>query len=112
MDMRSEKQGDILVLFLKGEFDAMESEVFADAITKAVEGGERRVILDFGGPEFVDSSAIKCLLQAQRDLQDAGGGLSVVGPRLMVAKVLERLQIQHVLPIHETHAEARVALES
>jgi len=111
MDIRQDSQGKVVVLMLSGEFDAMESEGFAQVIEQAVADGHSRVLLDFTGLEFVDSSAIKSLLQAQRDLQDAGGGLSVAGPQDMVAKVLDRLQIRHVIPVHETLDAARDALE-
>ncbi|MHC4471841.1 MAG: STAS domain-containing protein [Planctomycetota bacterium] len=111
MDIRRAAEGNVLVMALAGEFDSVETEGFSTAIEESIGDGHTRVIIDLGAVEFMDSSAIKCLLKAERDLKDRGGGMCVARPHDMVAKVLERLQISHVIPVCEDLEGARAVLE-
>jgi len=110
MDIKKEIDGDTLVLSLGGEFDAVESDAFCSALDEAVGKGATKVVVDLAEVQFVDSSAIKCILNAERQLADRGGGLSVARPKAMVAKVFDRLQIARVIPVRDDLDSAREAI--
>ena len=110
MDIRKERDGDVLILSLGGEFDAVETEGFCSVLDDALEEGVRKVLLDLDGVQFMDSSAIKCILNADRDIAERSGRFSVARPKAMVAKVLDRLQIGRVIHLHDTLDDARAAL--
>jgi anti-sigma B factor antagonist len=59
----------VTIVAARGEVDAATSEQLGEAITKAAAGGGP-VSVDLSGVSFIDSSGLRCLIVAQRDLGD------------------------------------------
>ncbi|MCS0634716.1 STAS domain-containing protein [Streptomyces sp. LP05-1] len=83
-------EGDAYVLTVAGELDHEDEAEFRDALTVAVQGGSGRLVVDFSGLEFADSTALHGLLSAQRLLAPQRRELVVTGPlRAHVARLFE-----------------------
>jgi anti-anti-sigma factor len=71
-------------------------------------------MLDFSRCTYIDSSGIRALLRAHRELLQRNGGsspaLAVVGPTASMRRALELTAIDRVIPIFRTAAEALDAL--
>lgn len=81
------------VVKVAGELDLASAPQLSDAL--ADPGGERTqpVVLDLSAVSFIDSSALRALLLAGRQLADAGRTLQI-GPRSeAVSRVLEVTQL-------------------
>lgn len=80
--------GDEVVLAVTGELDL----AVAGELELALAGAARRsssVCLDLGGCSFVDSTAMKVMVKAARDLRAAGGELAVTNVQGDVARLFE-----------------------
>jgi len=80
--------GDPTVLAITGEFDLSVADRVERAIAQAAAGGGR-VCIDLGGCTFIDSTGMKVLVRAARDLRSAGGELSVTKVQGDVAHLFE-----------------------
>lgn len=75
MTLRDEKLGDVWVVAPEGRVDSVTSPSLEGAISGALAAGERRVVVDFGGVEYISSAGLRVLLAAAKRLRDAGGRL-------------------------------------
>lgn len=80
--------GDATVVALRGELDLYNVEDVRTALHDAVEGGKRRVIVDLGEVEFVDSTTLGAFVEARRMLQDRRSFL-LAAPGRDVRRTLE-----------------------
>jgi anti-sigma B factor antagonist len=84
------------VIRVRGELDLASAPALADALKQSAGEGTLPVILDLAGVTFIDSSALRALVLAGRELSDNGRKLQI-GPRSeMVARVLSMTSLdQH-----------------
>jgi anti-sigma B factor antagonist len=64
------------------------------------------LILDLTDCTFLDSSAVRVLLETAAKVERAGGGLALVAPDGGIRRVLEISGVDTVLPVHATLGEA------
>ena len=89
------RDGDAIVIFVKGEIDIATAERLRDAIEPHL-GPRQTIVLDLSGVEFMDSSSLHVLAQARGTLSADGGSLflrnpSVAAHRLVTVSGLEDL---------------------
>ena len=88
-ECRLEQSGGVLVAYLSGEIDHHEAARLRGQIDPRILSGDfARVVLDFGGVTFMDSSGIGLILGRYRLLRDLGGTLAVQGADPQVARLL------------------------
>ena len=56
MEMTTEKTGDNLIVFPEGRIDSQNAQSFQDRILSYINDGERSIILDFSGIEYISSA--------------------------------------------------------
>ena len=106
MQVTTEHHGGHTVIGLAGRLNMKEAPVLRLAGAEVVAGGVRRVVLDLGGVEFVDSSGLGALVGSLKTVRQAGGDLRIaqVGPQVQVA--LELTSLHRVLPLGESAEKA------
>jgi anti-sigma B factor antagonist len=73
---------DRWVLALYGELDLASCPLVADELEAAESAGARHVVIDLGGLEFMDSSGVHALMEANQRSLANGHRLSLLrGPR-------------------------------
>ena len=89
-----------LTIFLYGELDHHAARSAMKAISDLIDRElPRRVVLDFGGLSFMDSSGIALILKAKRIMELRFGELWVEHPNRQVLRVLEASGIGELVPI-------------
>ncbi len=89
-ECRLEQSGRVLVAYLSGEIDHHEAARLRGRIDPRILGGNfERVVLDFSGVTFMDSSGIGLILGRYRLLRDLGGTLAVQGADPQVTRLLQ-----------------------
>ena len=71
-----------------------------------------RVLLDFAGVTYIDSSAIGWLINAHRAFKGAGGRLVVYAVQPAVKQILDVLKVGKVVALAETEQAAREILDA
>src|SRR5262245_14863701 len=89
MEITRQPSGDVLVLQLKGRFDANWCGHVQDALATAVRGGEHRIHLDMAGVSYLSSAGLRVLLSFYKQLRAINGLFGVVNPSSVVRSVLD-----------------------
>jgi anti-anti-sigma factor len=93
------------VIHLAGEADVSTravSEVFDAEVAKR----PRLLIVDLSGLSFIDSWALSVIMLANRALRRDGSTLALVSPTPAVARILELIDIAHMIPVCPTLEDA------
>ena len=79
---------------------------FAGAVTGLLDGGDRKVLLDFSKVTYVDSATIGCLMDLYRQASGKGGALKLAGVQKRVETMLTMTGAHNFLEIHADEAAA------
>ena len=79
---------------------------FAGAVTGLLEGGSRKVLLDFSKVTYVDSATIGCLMDLYRQANGKGGALKLAGVQKRVETMLTMTGAHNFLALHADEATA------
>ncbi len=104
--------GDVHVVALTGDLDLASAPALASRIDVARGHGVRRLLIDLTRVEFCDSTGLRALMGAERELRIAGGRLTIVCPgEGQVARLLDVTGLREALRVYEDprHAAAGLA---
>ena len=87
------------VLVLSGEADMTTVPELSAALTAQIDAGVRRLTVDLSGLRFADSATVGALIAASRSLRAAGGTLVLSRPQSVVARTLNLLGVDRVIPV-------------
>ncbi len=80
--------GTETVVALSGELDVASSQSFTEELIRLIDGGTTELVIDLTRLEFIDSTGLSAILQANRKL-DGKGQLVLREPTPLVRQVLE-----------------------
>ena len=90
MEISSKQAERNLLLELKGELDHHGAKHAMGVIEREIDAAlPLRLVLDFSGVTFMDSSGIGVLLRSQRRMQCYGGSVILCGVSAQVGRILE-----------------------
>ncbi len=93
-----------LVAHVAGELDMATTPRLEEALRGCVD--EERLVIDLAGCTFLDSSAVRFLVQTARQREAAGGELVLATEDPGIRRVLEITAVDTVLAIHPSVAAA------
>lgn len=83
-----------------GELDLATCRAVEEAIASVASSS--RVIVDLTSCTFLDSSGLRVLMRARRDVGEGGGVLELVPADPALVRVLEIANVDTVLTVHST----------
>jgi anti-anti-sigma factor len=83
------REGDEALLTLTGELDPHTAPMLADELDSLTGEGVRSVVLVLSGLGFIDSSGLRVVIAADRDLTELGGRLVLRSPSETVRRLLD-----------------------
>jgi anti-sigma B factor antagonist len=89
--------------------DASVAPAFKQAVVQLVEGGNRRLVVDLAGVDFIDSSGLGALVSILKAL-GSQGSLAVCGAKGPVLALFKLTRMDKVFAIHADRAEALARL--
>ena len=90
MSVEIKTSGDTVTAYLSGELDHHSAKEMREAVDDAVElNMPSKLVLDFKGVSFMDSSGIGLILGRQRVMESLGGGVTVKNPSPSVRRILQ-----------------------
>ncbi|HXG76174.1 MAG TPA: STAS domain-containing protein [Gaiellaceae bacterium] len=93
-----------LVAHVAGELDMATTPRLEEAL--AGRGRAERLVVDLGECSFLDSSAVRFLVQAAREREAAGGELVLATDDPGIRRVLEITAVDTVLTVHPSVSAA------
>jgi anti-sigma B factor antagonist len=97
--------GPCTVIQLVGEADASTHEM-SNVFDAEVAKRPRLLVVDLSGLSFIDSSALGVIMRTYRALHSDGGTLALVSPSPAVARILQLIDIAHMISVYPTLGEA------
>ena len=92
MELRSRLEGAVTVVSPQGRIDLERAPLFEKALAPILEEckpGQRSVLLDFSGVDYVSSVGLRALMIAARRVAAQKGRIAVAGLQPLVREVFE-----------------------
>lgn len=99
--------GHRFVLAATGEIDIASAGALRQALASAAESGAAEIWLDLSGVEFMDSTGLTALVDAQ--LRLTSRRFAVICPEGPVRRVMSLAGIDRVIAVHPTRSDAHTA---
>src|SRR5215468_3127758 len=94
------------ILEVGGEIDVYTAPQLRERLIALVEGGDRRVVVDLGRVEFLDSTGLGVLVGALKRLRSVDGELSLVCAQERLLKIFRITGLDRVFTLYDTVAAA------
>jgi len=98
LEIRTEGEGDDLVVVLSGELDLASADQLDTAIAELCADGARRIVLELGELEFMDSTGLRSLLVGDELCKVNGCELLIGATSRQVQRLFEVSGIGERLP--------------
>lgn len=95
-------RGGHAVLAVIGEVDLATGPRLREAIIDLVNRGERRIVIDLSGVDFLDSTGLGILVGGLKRVRSHDGQLALVFTRRRIMKVFEITGLDRVFSIFDT----------
>ena len=83
------EDGDLTVLTVRGELDAYSAPTLDAAFDEALSGGAQRLVLDLSDVGFIDSSGLRSMIRARKQVGDAPDALRIRNPQPATVRLLD-----------------------
>jgi anti-anti-sigma factor len=104
MSGRSSFDPAVTVITVTGRIDGYNYSVFRDHLVRAIDNGERLLIVDFSLCPFCDHAGLAVVLSAKTALDKRRGRLCLVGLNQMLTEGLSMLGLRNMLAIERDEA--------
>lgn len=105
----SEVDGDVTVIRLDGGLDATTAPELTDSLTKIINSGIRRIILDCEPLTYMSSAGIGALIRLHKQMAKLDGDVKIAALQGPVAAVLNTMSIGELVSIYPDVSRARLA---
>lgn len=103
LELSSTRHGDRTVVVIKGELDIVSRNQFTAHLDGVIKEYGRKIILDFSGLSFIDTSALSTVVSYWKRLSTEDGGLlALAGAEYTNARVLWITGLAQRLPMYES----------
>jgi anti-anti-sigma factor len=104
------REGKVVVLSIEGRLDHAGAQIFDAHVSKLIAAGERTLVIDFHGVDFVASMGIRALIKPYQALAPQGGKLVVANLGDSVRTVFQLAGIDKAVPIYDSVPAAVAAV--
>jgi anti-anti-sigma factor len=95
------------VIALTGESDVYTCDQLRGALESEAAKGVSLLIVDLSGLEFMDSTGVQVLLDIRVTMSNRGGQLALASPQNTVARVLNLVGADQLIPVYPSVEEAQ-----
>ena len=106
MQIKEDKQGEVLIVTVSEHLDTATASVFESRLLGMVDRGERKIVVDCGTLEYVNSAGLKVFLLAAKRLEPLGGKLVLCALAPSVLMIFEMIGFTRIMKIVPTLEEA------
>ncbi|HTU83908.1 MAG TPA: STAS domain-containing protein [Candidatus Acidoferrales bacterium] len=107
IDLKTEDAGETLVFVLRGSLDIATSPTVRAALVDAADKGNKDIIVDLTGLEFLDSTGLGALIGAHRRANEHGGSLRVVVREGPILRLLNITGLIRIFSVYYSREDAR-----
>ena len=110
LDVKERQAGDVTILDMSGAVRIGQGSVaLRDAVRELIDGGKKKILLNLGGINYIDSSGIGELIANYTTISRQGGQLKLLN---LTDKIQSLLVITKLLTVFDTYDNEADALNS
>ncbi|MBS1261325.1 MAG: Anti-sigma-B factor antagonist [Calditrichaeota bacterium] len=110
MKLRSERHGEVAVMELRGKvMGGPDSTVFRDELKKQLDDGIKKVVIDLGRVDWMNSSGLGILIGGLTTVKNAGGEMKLART---TDKIKSLLMITKLVQVFDTFDSVEGAIAS
>jgi anti-anti-sigma factor len=106
LNISSRSEGTATVVQVSGRIDADTAPGFEYACLQLVRGGEKVVVLDLGGVQYISSTGLRSVLVIGKDQQERGGALRLANLTATVSRVFQQSGFDSLFPCFDSVEKA------
>ncbi len=89
MEIEKKKEKNLLVVSVQGRVDALTAPVLEKDLLETVSGGEKRLLLDLSGLQYISSAGLRTFLVIAKKLKAGQGEILFAGLKGPVEEVFK-----------------------
>ncbi|MDD5143809.1 STAS domain-containing protein [Methanoregula sp.] len=106
MEIKTTSKDNATTLSLNGRIDTATAPELEQAINKVIDGGQRKVLLDFAGVTYISSGGLRVLLATAKKLKNPGDKFGICALSPEVLKILKLAGFTSIFSIYPSEGEA------
>ena len=107
MSLTIHQAGPVSILCIEGKLILGDpATAFREAVEEMLKAGNQRIVLNFSGVPYADSSGVGALAVNFSNVKAAGGSLAVAAVQQAVRDVMELTRLTDLIPFFESEQEA------
>jgi anti-sigma B factor antagonist len=103
---QSTSDNGILTLTMSGRLDADTTTQFGELLNGCIDRGDRRIVLDLSGVDYVSSVGLRALILGAKRLGPLGGRIVLCAPQDRIRHLLDIAGFGSIFTITATRDEA------
>jgi anti-sigma B factor antagonist len=112
MKTTERQAGDITIIDVEGRIVFGDGEQdFRDVVTRVIESGQSKLVVNLAGVPYVDSAGISQLVRTHVTTSNRGGGMKMLKLTKRVRELLTVTRLLTVMEAYESEAEALASFE-
>ena len=112
MEITEERRDGVIVVAPVGRIDSTTSGALDAHLTRVVGAGPQRVVIDFGGVDYISSAGLRVLLGLAKRTRDSRGALALAALGDSVRQVFELAGFLPLFAIEPTRERAIQSIAS
>ena len=109
MEIDVRNSGTITVVAPRGDVDMAVADEVRERLTKLVDRGRAKLVLDLAAVTYIDSSGLGAVVAAMKHARAAGGDIKLCMLESDVRSLFEMTRLDKVMAVHATRQEAVAA---
>jgi anti-anti-sigma factor len=106
MVLTEHRHDQVAVLGIDGRIDSVTSSELEVAVVAMIQRGERKLVLDFAGVDYISSAGLRVLLIGAKEMQKCQGSLTLASLQPGVKDVLAVTGFLNLFRLFGTKEEA------
>ncbi|HEV2379366.1 MAG TPA: STAS domain-containing protein [Terriglobia bacterium] len=105
--------GDVLVVDARGRLTlGRETEVLRQRLKDVVESGQKQIVLDLSGVDYIDSAGLGTLVAGAASVRRAGGELKLANLTERVRGLMQITRLSILFEVYDNLEKARLSFGS
>lgn len=106
MEIIQEKNDGVIILQLKGRFDAGTSSDLENGIIPLIADGLKGMAIDFSQLDYINSSGLRIVLMAAKKISKVGGKMVLFSMKDHIKEVFDMTGFSSIIPVVQSRNEA------
>ncbi|MFW5770864.1 MAG: STAS domain-containing protein [Spirochaetota bacterium] len=107
MDLQTKKEGDVIVIYLKGRLDVHLSADIEKEINRIIKDEPQvNLLLNLADVEYMSSSGLRIFVSTMRILKESQRKLKLCNMNNAVKKIFEVVELMDMFEIYDSEEEA------